>query len=83
VRRVLAILASLATLALAATGCGETGEPSASAAPAAADLAADALGALAERGSAHFVVDASFRGAIEEDTRRSSSAPRAARRWPG
>lgn len=68
VRRVLAIVASLATLALAATGCGETGEASATAAPAPADLAADALGALAERGSAHFVVDASFRDPVEEDT---------------
>jgi hypothetical protein len=57
----------LAAATLLLVGCGERSEPSAEA-PAPADLAADALTALGEQGSAHFVVDATFRDPRVEDT---------------
>jgi hypothetical protein len=49
-------LVSLLSLAVLAAGCGDAG-PGSEQAPAPADLAGDALAALAEAGSAHYVVD--------------------------
>lgn len=59
VRRFLSAIAFLAALVvvLGAAGCGARFDRGAGEAPAPADLAADALAALEEEGSAHFVAD--------------------------
>jgi hypothetical protein len=49
-------IVSLSSVALLVAGCGSA-EPASGDAPTPADLAADAFAALAEAGSAHFVVD--------------------------
>jgi hypothetical protein len=50
-------LVSLLTLALLAAGCGSVEDPGSEQPPTPSDLAADAFAALAEAGSAHYVVD--------------------------
>jgi len=59
VRRFTSAIAFLATLlvVLGAAGCGQRFEREPGNAPASADLAADALAALEDEGSAHFVAD--------------------------
>jgi hypothetical protein len=63
VRRFISAIAFLATLAvvLLAAGCGQRFDRAGSA-PAPADLAADALAALKDAGSAHFVADVETKG---------------------
>ena len=65
-RRFVSTIAFLATLlvVLLAAGCGQRFDR-AGTAPAPADLAADALAALSEAGSAHFVADVETKGSEE------------------
>ena len=58
----------LAVLVLAACGGSSTGEQGGGQAPAPADLAASAVGALEEAGSAHYVFEVEVGGDAEEDS---------------